>query len=78
MHTYHNVAELRQFLGGQMRVSWSFKLFRTALRYLGPLGAASVNLNIQIPNFLSERVAVQTQQIGSSDLVATGRRQRGR
>src|SRR5512141_1888990 len=39
------------------------------------LTAAPVNLNVQIANLLPQRVAVQTEQIGGSDLIAPRRRQ---
>src|SRR5579871_4367122 len=40
------------------------------------LAAAAVNLDIQVADFLPQRIAVQTEQVGRADLVAAGRRQR--
>src|SRR5690349_7048693 len=49
-----------------------------ARNQLGGRSAASAkNLNIEVADFLSQRVAVETQQIGRTDLVATRSRQSG-
>src|SRR5882757_8285879 len=41
------------------------------------LTAAAIDLNVEVANFLPQRVAVQAEQIGGADLIAAGRRQRG-
>src|SRR5262249_43278056 len=58
---YNNVAELRQILGvkGSVRC----------------LSAGSEHLNLQIPDFLAQRIAVDPQEIGRADLIPPGRRQ---
>src|SRR5437660_7037959 len=43
---------------------------------LQSLAAASVDLNIEIPDLLPERVAVEAEQVGRADLVAARGRQR--
>src|ERR1700731_837474 len=43
-----------------------------------PLVAAPVDLNVQVANLLSQRVPIETEQIGGADLVAPGCRQSGR
>src|ERR1700687_113810 len=82
MHSYHNVAKLRQFRGASCRPN--------APQPVPPPGAidgfgaaksliaAPVNLNVQIANLLPQRVAVETQQVSGADLIAAGRRQRRR
>src|ERR1700736_1322946 len=40
------------------------------------LAAAPVDLNVQIADFLPQRVAVEAEQIGGADLIAARRRQR--
>src|ERR1700744_5199535 len=42
------------------------------------LSPAAIDLNIEVPDLLAQRVAVQAQQVGGADLVAAGRGQRGR
>ena len=59
---YNNVAELRQILG--------------VTGTSNALSAGSEHLNLQIPDLLAQRVAVDPQEVGSADLVAPGRRQR--
>src|SRR5271156_5282460 len=76
MHSYHNVAKLRQFRG----------VLPAALRLtpqMAPitavsLAAAPVDLNIEIADLLAQRVAVETQKIGGTNLIAPGSRQRCR
>src|ERR1043165_6606690 len=41
-----------------------------------PLAAAPVDLNVEIPDLLAQRVAVEAEQDGRTDLVAAGGRQR--
>src|SRR5260221_1757143 len=38
--------------------------------------AAPVDLNVEIPDLLPQRIAVKAKQVGSADLVAPRRRQR--
>src|ERR1700694_2747221 len=40
------------------------------------LAAAAVDLNVQIADFLPQRVAVEAEQVGRADLIAARRRQR--
>src|SRR3954447_26314587 len=40
------------------------------------LPAASVHLNVEIPDLLAQRVAVEAEQVGRADLVAAGGGQR--
>src|SRR5258705_2096855 len=40
------------------------------------LAAAPVNLNVEIPDLLPQRVAVETEQVSRANLVAAGGRQR--
>src|ERR1700730_10735456 len=42
------------------------------------LVAAPIDLNVEIADFLPQRVAVEAEQIGGADLVAARRRQRRR
>src|SRR4051812_10980060 len=44
----------------------------------GRLAPAPIHLDIEIPDLLPQRVAVEAEQIGRADLVAAGRRERGR
>src|SRR3990170_890691 len=69
MHSYHNVAELRQFHGAALSST-------AAYRRLTILAPAAVNLDIEIPYLLSQRVAVEAEQVGGTNLVAPRRRQR--
>ncbi len=43
-----------------------------------PLIAAAENLDVEIADFLSQRIAVDPQQVGGADLIAAGRGQSGR
>jgi hypothetical protein len=45
-----------------------------ALRIALQLAAAAIDLNIQVPDLLPQRIAVETKQIRGADLVATGGR----
>ena len=47
----------------------------TVINYLV---TSAIDLNIQIPDFLPQRIAVETQQISRPDLIAPGCGQRGR
>src|SRR6478735_10011845 len=40
--------------------------------------ATPINLDIQVAYLLAQRVAVEPEQVGGADLIAPGRRQRGR
>src|SRR6201986_2071432 len=42
----------------------------------GGLAAAAIDLNIEVPDLLAQRVAVQAEEIGGTDLVAAGRGER--
>src|SRR2546430_12758172 len=80
MHSYHNVAELRQFHGATDAELSSQHRVKPPHRGRGSrkrLAAAPIDLDIEIPDLLAERVAVQPEQIGRPDLVAAGGRQRG-
>src|SRR5689334_14387390 len=44
----------------------------------GVLAPAAIDLDIEVPDLLAQRVAVQAQQVGRADLVAAGRGERGR
>src|SRR6266851_9970574 len=85
MHSYHNVAKLRRFRGvsrGWTALACSFRHHHTAA--VGTRGApaalitAPVNLDVQVANLLPQRIAVEAEQVGGTDLVAPGRRQRRR
>src|SRR5579863_2634910 len=39
---------------------------------------STVDLNVQVPDFLPQRIAVEAQQVSRPDLIAAGRRERGR
>ena len=43
-----------------------------------PLIPAAVDLNIQVPDLLPQRIAVEAEQIGGANLIAARRRQRRR
>ena len=43
-----------------------------------PLTAAPIDLNVEIPDLLPQRVAVEAQQIGGANLIAARGRQRRR
>src|SRR6266853_4320175 len=51
---------------------------RSGLRAPAALITAPVNLDVQVANLLPQRVAVEAEEVGGADLVAPGRRQRGR
>jgi hypothetical protein len=42
------------------------------------LGTAAVNLDVEVPDLLAERVAVEPQEVGSPNLVAAGGCESGR
>ena len=71
MHSYHNVAELRQFRGVPAAKPIVFQ--RLKHRTIPRLTAAAVNLDVEIPDLLSQRVAVEAKQVGRADLVAARR-----
>src|ERR1700730_2880258 len=81
MHSYHNVAELRQFRGAFCwRDRQSPAAFWPTGEPLTPnqalmLAAAAVDLNIEVPDFLPQRVAVQPEQVRSPNLIAARRGQ---
>src|ERR1700722_10328675 len=83
MHSYHNVAELRQFHGAFCwRDRQSPAAFWPTEKLLTPnqartLAPAAINLNIEVTDFLPQRVAVQPEQIRRADLVAARCRERG-
>src|SRR5580700_46141 len=81
MHSYHNVAKLRQFRGAfalrDAQIAYCSEPSQTE-QVIKPLVAAAVDLDVQVANLLSQRVAVEAEQVGGTDLVAPGRRQRGR
>src|SRR5437016_3431267 len=55
----------------------SVPVFRHDLKAEIPSAAAAVDLNIEVADLLPQRVAVQAEQIGGADLIATGCRKRG-
>src|SRR3954462_15868751 len=59
MHSYHIVAELRQFDGE-----------------LNRLTSATIDLDVQVTDFLAQCVAVEPKKIGRADLIAACRGQR--
>src|SRR5580693_7372414 len=63
MHSYHNVAELRQFRGAFCRLDrQSPAAFWPTGKVLTPnqaLAPAAVDLNVEVPDLLPQRVAVQ-------------------
>src|SRR5260370_35697316 len=52
--------------------------YRAPFTRLRASAAAAVDLDVQIANLLAQGVAVEPEQVGSANLVAPGRRQRGR
>jgi hypothetical protein len=43
-----------------------------------PLAAAPIDLDIEVPDLLAQRIAVEAEQVGGTDLVAAcGRQSRG-
>src|SRR6185437_7782943 len=123
MHSYHIVAELRQFHGAFCRAHQRSGSMRRIAGQCGPArpemgyagrgpasrsapgaahsvqllinawisegrdtgspdrprprsGPAAIDLNIEVPDLLAQRIAVQSQQIGRADLVAAGGCQR--
>jgi hypothetical protein len=81
MHSYHNVAKLRQIHGtpgpsesARYTVISARRKAMEALRPPKSSIATPVDLNVQIANLLPQRVAVEAQQIGRPDLIAPGRR----
>src|SRR5882757_4127571 len=77
MHSYHNVAELRQFRGVS---AGEFSPSTGSIAPEGPASAAAaIDLNIEVPDLLAQRVAVKPEQVGGADLVAArGRQRRGK
>src|SRR5580700_824672 len=75
MLLYNNVAQLRQFVGIIFRHGAPGG-FGLPAAFLGSAGA--INLDFQVADFLAERVAIDAEQIGGTDLVAAGCRQRRR
>jgi hypothetical protein len=82
MLLYNNVAQLRQFVGaiftqscGIGRLSGRRELLEL-VRTSAPAGA--IDLNLEIANFLAQRIAIDAEEVGGTDLIAVGRRQRGR
>src|ERR1700681_1179558 len=70
MHSYHNVAKLRQFHG----VSSLWQAGRRATPGAhAPSTAAAIDLNVQIADLLAEGIAVEPQKVGRPDLIAAGR-----
>ena len=57
MHSYHNVAELRQFRGAPGRESDPSRSFDT-IYGRNPLPAAAVDLNIEVPDLLAQGIAI--------------------
>src|SRR6516164_7425386 len=91
MHSYHNVAELRQIRGvfcGQLaaipspqrEVKTEGKSGRlsTDLIPSPPLAAAAINLDIEVPDLLSQGIAIEAQEVRGTDLIAAGGRKRSR
>ena len=69
MHSYHNVAELRQFRGVRRGRTARFQVingFQPGRR----LAPTPIDLNVEIPDLLPQRVAVQAQEIGGANLIA--------
>jgi hypothetical protein len=74
MHSYHNVAKLRQFHGAyrarSVRPHQKLGL-HNALRRSIP---SPVDLDAQVPDLFPQRIPVETQKICGPDLIAPGRR----
>ena len=75
MHSYHNVAELRQFRGARC-VEFSQYPGFCEFQAAKPLAAAPINLDVEIPDLLPQRIAVEAEQVGGADLIAARRCQR--
>jgi len=69
MLLYNNVAELRQFHGGEIQ---KMKLKQGVRKS----SIGSYDLNIQIPDFLAQSIPVNPEEFSRPDLVATRRHQR--
>src|SRR5689334_21335027 len=87
MQSYHNVTKLRQIRGVQtaaFRPSTGAKTSEIRLPRDPPKpvpafrdgsAPASINLNVEVPDLLAQRIAVQPEQVGGADLVAAGGRE---
>src|ERR1700738_3520314 len=79
MHSYNNVAGLRHFRGAFFTAYPQRRGFAVAGRSGGPespdSAARSVDLNVEVANFLAQGVAVEAQQIRRPDLIAPSRGQ---
>src|SRR5438876_7846692 len=72
MLLYNNVAELRQFRGALYRAVANRHHQKNPIA--GALAAAAEDLNVEIADFLTQRVAIDPEQICGADLVAASGR----
>jgi hypothetical protein len=87
MHSYNNVAQLRHFRGvyhgiprpnGAKITEFHLESVERRSSPASRLSPRSVDLNIQIADFLPQGIAIEAQKVGGPDLVATGCGQRSR